>query len=479
VPRLSVQVQGVVQGVGFRPFVFRIAHQHHLTGWVRNRPDGVEIQIQGPQPALDAFLVSLERDRPAPARIERVTSHPEAETAEEVSFEILASAESLETRPSVPADLALCEDCAREMATPGERRYHYPFTNCTYCGPRYSIIEGLPYDRPRTSMKGFPLCPACLEDYKNPLDRRFHAQPVACPVCGPHLRLVDSFGKERAARDAALEGAARALLEGQVLALKGLGGFQLLVDAMSPGAIAKLRQRKRREEKPFAVMFPTLDRLLLDCEVDAAEERLLASAEAPILLLRRRKGGVVHESVAPGNPRLGAFLPYTPLHRLLLEVADRPLVCTSGNLSEEPMAIEEAEACERLGEIADLFLVHDRPILRPVDDSVVRLDAHGPTILRRARGYAPLSHPVSLETPPILAFGAHQKNTIALLHRGQAIVSQHLGDLHTLEGARLLARTVEDLLKFFDVKPELLACDLHPDYASWSVCSIIMLMSPR
>jgi hydrogenase maturation protein HypF len=465
-PRLSIQVRGVVQGVGFRPFVFRIAHVHAVTGWVRNRPDGVEIEIQGPQSSSDGFLIALERERPTPARIEHVAVSEIPEVDGESRFEIVASGASSETRPSVPADLAICPDCAREMDTPGERRYRYPFTNCTYCGPRYSIIEGLPYDRPKTSMKGFPLCPDCLKEYTNPLDRRFHAQPVACPTCGPHLRLVGNNGAEISTRDAALEGAVAALQRGDVLALKGLGGFQLLVDATSQEAIEKLRKRKRREEKPFAVMFPSMEQLEGDCVVSEEEARILASPEAPILLLQRRPGAGVHEAVAPRNPRLGAFLPYAPLHRLLLKEANRPLICTSGNLSEEPMAIEDADAFERLGEIADLFLIHDRPVLRPVDDSVMRVDEHGPSILRRARGFAPLAHPVAVDAPPVLALGAHQKNTIALLHRGQAVVSQHLGDLHSLQGTRLLERTVRDLLAFFDVKPQILACDLHPDYAS-------------
>ena len=463
--RLSVQVRGVVQGVGFRPFVYRIAHAHGLTGWVRNRPDGVEIEIQGSRKDLDGFLVSLEKERPAPARIEGVATGELPEQPGESAFEIVASGTSADTRPSVPADLATCPECARELDTPGERRYRYPFTNCTYCGPRYSIIEGLPYDRPRTSMKSFPLCADCLREYRDPLDRRFHAQPVACPVCGPQLKLTDALGAEQAVKDEALKGAAEVLARGEILALKGLGGFQLLADATSPAAVARLRGRKRREEKPFAVMFPTLEALRLDCVVGEAEADLLRSPEAPILLLERRPG-VVAESVAPRNPRLGAFLPYTPLHRLLLGAVGRPLVCTSGNLSEEPMAIDEADALDRLGEIADAFLVHDRPVLRPVDDSVVRLDAHGPSLLRRARGYAPLAHGVALEAPPVLALGAHQKNTIALLSRGQAVVSQHLGDLLSLQGAQLLERTVGDLLAFFDAKPEILACDLHPDYAS-------------
>jgi len=465
-PRLKVHVQGVVQGVGFRPFVFRLARQHSLTGWVRNRPDGVEIELQGSRAALEAFQVALRAERPAPARIERIQAQEAEELAGESGFEILASAASAETRPSVPADLATCPECLRETATPGERRYRYPFTNCTYCGPRYSIIEGLPYDRPRTSMKVFPLCADCLKEYLDPLDRRFHAQPVACPVCGPRLQLLDGKGAPLAEGDAALVRAAGLLTLGGVLALKGLGGFQLLVDATSDEAVTTLRQRKRREEKPFAVMFPSLAALRESCEAGEAEAVLLDSPEAPILLLKRRPDAQVAGSVAPRNPWLGAFLPYTPLHRLLLDAVGRPLVCTSGNLSEEPMAIQEAEACERLDGIADAFLVHDRPILRPVDDSVVRLDSHGPAILRRARGYAPLAQPLALEAPPILGLGAHQKNTVALLNRGQAIVSQHLGDLHSLQGAQLLERTVTDLLAFFEVRPGLLACDLHPDYAS-------------
>lgn len=465
-PRLSIQVRGVVQGVGFRPFIFRIAHQHGVSGWVRNRPDGVEIEIQGVDGEIDGFLAALEREKPAPARIERI----DARTIEEIpgppGFEIVPSAPSEETRPSVPADLAICPECAREMETPGERRHRYPFTNCTYCGPRFTIIAGLPYDRPRTSMRAFPLCEACLREYRDPLDRRFHAQPVACPVCGPQLSLRLPDRSERSRRDDALRDAAQLLREGGVLALKGLGGFQLLVDATSPEAVAKLRERKRREEKPFAVMFPSLEVAREDCRIDGEEARLLQGPEAPILLLERKPGGRVAPSVAPRNPRLGAFLPYTPLHRLLLAEAGRPLVCTSGNLSEEPMAIEDADAFERLEGIADAFLVHDRPILRPVDDSVLRLDEGGPTILRRARGYAPLSQPVAVEAPAVLALGAHQKNTIALLSRGQAVVSQHLGDLHSLQSAQLLERTVTDLVQFFDARPAILACDLHPDYAS-------------
>lgn len=456
--RVHVHVDGVVQGVGFRPFVYRIAHAHGVTGWVLNRPDGVELEAEGPPEAVQAFLRALEAERPAPARIRGVTAAEVPERGD-ATFVIRPSAQGGETRPSVPADLALCPDCARELTTPGDRRFGYPFTNCTYCGPRFTLIAGLPYDRPRTSMAAFPLCPDCAREYGDPLDRRFHAQPVACPACGPRLRMAG------AARP--LEAAVQALRDGEILALKGLGGFQLLADATSPAAVARLRERKRREDKPFAVMFPSLAELRLACEASPEEEALLTSPEAPVVLLTRRPGAAVVEGVAPRNPRLGAFLPYTPLHALLLAAVDRPLVCTSGNVSDEPMCFEDADAEHRLGAIADRFLLHDRPILRPVDDSVLRLDAHGPTLLRRARGFAPLAHPVPAGgAGPILALGAHQKNTICLLDRGQAIVSQHLGDLHSAEGVALLARTVEDFLAFFAVAPERLACDLHPDYAS-------------
>lgn len=464
--RLHITAEGIVQGVGFRPSVYRFAVARGLTGWVRNRPEGVELEIQGPEAGTADFLRALRTELPPPARLNRLEVLVIPGVPGERAFEILASGAGRDVRPVVPPDLATCPACAHEVATPGERRHRYPFTNCTYCGPRYTIIEGLPYDRSRTSMNGFPLCPDCEREYGDPLDRRFHAQPVACPVCGPYLRLVAVDGTLRAERDAALLGAAQALKRGEILALKGLGGYQLLVDATSEDAVRRLRERKRREEKPLAVMFPDLVALCGACEAGDAEAGMLQSSEAPILLLRRRPGGRVAEGVAPGNPRLGAFLPYTPLHRLLLEAVDGPVVCTSGNLSDEPMAFRDDEARTRLGGLADAFLVHDRSIVRPVDDSVLRLDGDGPTFLRRARGYAPLAMSLPLEGPPILAFGAHQKATVALAFGGQVVLSQHLGDLTSVEGAELLAATVADLLAFFRVRPERLACDLHPDYAS-------------
>lgn len=463
-PRHRLQIRGVVQGVGFRPFVYRIALERGLDGWVRNRPDGVELEVQGPQEALEAFGLALLREKPAPARIEGVETTPLPEGPAE-PFHIRESGEGAR-RPTVPADLATCPACLAEVRDPSERRFRYPFTNCTHCGPRYSIIEALPYDRPRTSMKAFPLCPACGAEYGDVLDRRFHAQPVACAACGPTLELVNRSGECLATGDEALRGAVDALRRGEVLALKGLGGYQLLVDATSEAATDRLRERKRREEKPFAVMFPDRASLETVCVVSADECTLLEGPEAPIVLLLRRSDGDLAPNVAPDNPRIGAFLPYTPLHHLLLGDFGRPVVCTSGNLSEEPMATEDDEALARLGSLADVFLRHDRPIVRPVDDSVLRLDAQGPTLLRRARGFAPLAVTVPWAGPPVLALGAHQKSTVTLLFDGQALVSQHLGDLGSLESAQLLARTVEDLLAFFQVTPGILACDLHPDYAS-------------
>ena len=466
--RLRIEVQGVVQGVGFRPTVYRLALERGLSGSVWNHARGVTIEAQGEAASLESFLHALRHEVPPPARVSGLSSQDLLEVAGEAGFRILASDEGGAIRPVIPPDLALCAACAEELETPGERRHRYPFTNCTYCGPRYSIIASLPYDRPHTAMAAFPLCPDCAKEYADPLDRRFHAQPIACPACGPRLSLLQPDGAKLSEGDAALQGAAAALIGGQVLALKGLGGYQLLVDATSVEAVDRLRARKQREDKPFAVMFPHEAALAAACDLSDAERSALVSPEAPILLLRRRFPGSVVATVAPGNPRLGVFLPYTPLHQLLLAAVDRPLVCTSGNLSDEPMAFEEGEALRRLGSLADVFLTHDRPILRPVDDSVLRVDGDGPTLLRRARGFAPLAMPLAgcEEAPTILALGAHQKATVALLHRGQLIMSQHLGDLTSLEGADLLARTVADLLSFFEVRPERLACDLHPDYAS-------------
>lgn len=469
VQRLAVKVRGVVQGIGFRPFVYGAATRRGLAGWVRNRTDGVHIEVQGPEQSVRDFMDALKREAPASARIEGIDS-TEIPAAAETDFRILDSAAGAVVLPTLPADQATCAACLAEMESPGDRRYRYPFTNCTQCGPRYTIIEALPYDRPRTTMSRFPLCDACTAEYEDPSDRRFHAQPIACPVCGPAIELLTADGQVLANAEAALDKAIEALRSGCIVALKGLGGFQLLVDATNAAAVAQLRQRKQREEKPFAVMFPTLKAVRSVCMLSAAEERALTSPAAPILLVRRlsaTSGSAVADAVAPRNPWLGVMLPYTPLHHVLLAALARPVVCTSGNLAEEPMCIDDAEARARLGRVADQFLVHDRRIVRPVDDSVARVGPSGLQLLRRARGVAPLPLPFpAADASCILAMGGQLKSTVALGRAGQAVVSQHLGDLLSPDGALLLERCVADLVEFFHARPGLLACDLHPDYVS-------------
>ncbi|HJV23101.1 MAG TPA: carbamoyltransferase HypF [Holophagaceae bacterium] len=464
-PRLRLEVQGVIQGVGFRPFVYRIALAHRLEGWVRNRPDGVEIEVQGDRADLEGFVGALRTEPPPPAHIQGLATLEIPERSAGAPFTIRASGESAGTRPSVPADLALCPACRAEVDTPGERRHRYPFTNCTACGPRYSFIGSLPYDRSRTSMAGYPLCEACRAQYLDPLDRRFHAQPIACPRCGPQVAFAKGDAAPHCTGEAALEAAAACLRAGGILALKGVGGFQLLTDAASRTSVRRLRARKHRAAKPFAVMFPSPAHLQRCCAVTDTELALLQGSAAPILLLPKA-GLPLAEGVAPGQPRLGAFLPTSPLHHLLLGLVDRPLVCTSGNRAEEPICIDDAEARARLKGIADAFLLHDRPILRPVDDSVGFVDGGGLRLLRRARGFAPLPLSVAPGGPCTLALGGHLKATLALLAEGQAVVSQHLGDLDSPAVQALLERTVDDLLAFFRAKPTRLACDLHPDYAS-------------
>lgn len=469
VRRWAIAVRGVVQGVGFRPFVYNTAVSCGLTGWVQNETDTVRIEIEGPQGDLERFLARLRHSPPPQARIDalEVAERP-CQNGASGTFEIRTSPAAGTPRPTIPADLATCSECLHEIRTPGERRYRYPFTNCTNCGPRWSIIERLPYDRPRTSMALFPMCPACEAEYHDPADRRFHAQPIACPECGPMLQLLDPDGVELAREDDALECAAAAIREGQILALKGLGGFQLIVDATNPQAVGRLRERKQRADKPFAVMVASLDEVRRRCEVSDEEAQALESPQAPILLLRQRtdRATDIVEAVAPGNPYLGVMLPYTPLHHLLMAEIRRPVICTSGNLSEEPMAITSEDALERLGAIADRLLVHNRPIVRPVDDSVVRVGPEGLQVLRRARGFAPLPIDLGFEGPTILAVGGHLKNTVAMSLGSQVVVSPHIGDLDNVLSVDAYQRAIADLVDFFQVVPDAVACDLHPDYAS-------------
>ncbi|MBN2024635.1 MAG: carbamoyltransferase HypF [Pirellulales bacterium] len=466
--RWRIAVRGIVQGVGFRPFVYNAARARGLSGWVANEADTVQIEVQGEPAALDDFLKTLESTPPPRARIDAI--HREAVAVVEnarASFEICASTAHSAPGPAIPADLATCEACLAEIESARERRHRYPFTNCTNCGPRWSIIQGLPYDRPRTSMARFEMCPDCRAEYSDPADRRFHAQPIACPRCGPRLRLLDALGAELADGDAALRQCAEAIRAGRIAALKGLGGFQLVVDALDESAVARLRDRKRRPDRPFALMMASLDDVRRCCHVSSAEANLLAAPEAPILLLRRRDDGPgVAPAVAPGNPYLGVMLPYTPLHHLLMAAVARPVVCTSGNLSEEPMATATQDALARLGSIADVFLTHNRPIVRPVDDSVGWVDDDGLRLVRRARGFAPLPVALARPGPTVLAVGGHLKNTVALALEHHAVLSAHVGDLESPASREVHQRAVEDLVGFFQATPERVACDLHPDYAS-------------
>jgi hydrogenase maturation protein HypF len=500
VVRLAITVRGVVQGVGFRPFVYNAALSHGLTGWVQNQADTVQLEVQGEAAAVATFLDVLRNSPPPQARIDDIQVRELPATGDSPSssrdlcnapagdleelgqspgFEIRSSTAAAAPRPTIPADLAACESCLAEIFDPHERRYRYPFTNCTNCGPRWSIIAALPYDRPRTSMAGFQMCADCRAEYTSPADRRFHAQPIACPRCGPKLKAINPEGRSLAEGAAAMERAVEAILAGQIVALRGLGGFQLLVDATNRAAVARLRQRKNRPDRPFALMVPSLDSARRYCDISAAESRALASSQAPILLLRRGSCPLptapctlpVADAVAPGNPYLGIMLPYTPLHHLLMAAVARPIVCTSGNLSEEPMAVDTDDALHRLGPIADLLLTHDRPIVRPVDDSVARFGADGFQMLRRARGYAPLPIVIGKASPTILAVGGHLKNTVALaLGRRSGgtpvVLSSHIGDLESIAGVTVFRRAIDDLLAFFQTTPEVVACDLHPDYAS-------------
>jgi hydrogenase maturation protein HypF len=441
--RRRFRVGGLVQGVGFRPFVYVRAHALGLGGFVLNDGAGVVIEAEGPARALDELARALESDAPTLARVDRVESELLPALGEH-GFRIAASDASGRTA-LVPADVATCDECLRELFDPADRRYRYPFVNCTRCGPRFTIVRSVPYDRPRTTMAGFPLCADCRREYEDPLDRRFHAEPIACPACGPRLSLP-------------LEEASALLRDGAVLAVKGLGGYHLACDAANEAAVARLRSRKHREDKPFAVMAAAAEEL---AHVDAAEAALLHSSARPIVLLRRREHAPVAPSVAPGTDWLGVLLPYTPLHHLLLADTGRALVMTSGNRSDEPIAYEDDEARERLAGIADAFLAHDRPIHRRCEDSVVR--ASFP--LRRSRGHAPeaLALPVAAGRT-IVGAGAELKSTFCVARGGDAFLSPHLGDLDTELASRAFRTDLELYLAMLDADVQVVAHDLHPEY---------------
>jgi len=463
--RVHVAIRGAVQGVGFRPFVYRLARGLGLRGWVNNSAAGVFVEAEGQTSVVREFLRRLENDKPEIAIIQSLEA-TFLDPIGHAEFEIRASTGGEKSALVLP-DLATCPACVADIFEPGNRRYRYPFANCTNCGPRFSIIAALPYDRAATTMSRFEMCSKCEREYHDPEDRRFHAQPTACPACGPQLALWDAKGVELAQRDEALMAMAGAIRDGKIAAVKGMGGFHLMVDARNESAVCELRARKRREEKPFALMASGFEQALCYCSASEIERRLLRSPECPIVLLSRLPGASeIAESVAPGNPTLGVMLPGTPLHHLLMRELGFPVVATSGNLSEEPICTDEHEAVERLHGIADVFLVHDRPILRHVDDSVVREVCRRELVLRRARGFAPLPIHVDGKLAPVLAVGGHQKSTIAAAVGEQVFISQHIGDLETDRSYQAFQSVIGAFKSLYDFSPTTIACDLHPDYIS-------------
>jgi len=544
--RLQLTIQGTVQGVGFRPFIYRLAMELNLTGWINNSVSGVLIEVEGLWEVLEQFKYRILQEKPPQSEIQTldIVWLPPVGYSE---FEIRVSESTNHPQKIaiILPDLSTCSDCLQDIFDPENRRYQYPFTNCTNCGPRYSIIRDLPYDRNHTTMATFTMCSDCQNEYSHPLNRRFHAQPNACPVCGPQLELWDKNGKVIASLNQALKQAADIIRSGQILALKGLGGFHLIVDARNETAVHNLRQRKRRPAKPLAVMYPNLEQVKQDCLVSELEEKLLSSPAAPIVLLRRifnqlksdpphpplLRGGEENQTfppitkgglggvtspeenqtfpplgkgglggvISPKNPYLGVMLPYTPIHHLLLAQLNFPIVATSGNFANEPICIDEAEVVTRLNTIADFFLVHNRPIVRPIDDSIVRIIANQEMVLRRARGYAPLpfslpdpiganisplyqtnlslaqSWDLSIENPiKILALGGHLKSTIAIAFgwaepiafNQKAFVSQHIGDLENPPALAVFQEVIDSLSNIYDFQPNIIVCDAHPDYYS-------------
>ena len=469
---VRIRITGVVQGVGFRPFVYNLATGLGLFGWVRNTSSGVEIEAAGPQETLREFVQRLRDEAPPLARIEDVTAEPIPPPADlfDGRFAILHS----EGRPGeflpISPDVAVCEDCRRELFDPGDRRYRYPFINCTHCGPRFTIIRDIPYDRPNTTMAAFRMCPDCQAEYNDPANRRFHAQPNACPACGPQVFFL-AAGKENPglSGEPALQAARSALQAGKVVAVKGLGGFHLACNAQDDAAVGELRRRKGRVDKPFALMAFDLETVERLCYVSSEERALLTSRERPIVLLRRRPEAPISPLVAPGNPCLGVMLPYTPLHYLLLEPAEGfplALVMTSGNYAEEPIATDNDEARVRLAVLADAFLLHNRDIHARCDDSVLRVFQGNELPIRRSRGYAPYPVHLPYAVRPVLAVGGELKNTFCLTRDRYAFLSQHIGDMENYETLRFFEEMVEQLSRTFRIEPEAIACDMHPGYLS-------------
>ncbi len=464
---VELLIRGIVQGVGFRPFVYTLATRLNISGTVSNSSAGVVIRAVGPKERITSFRDLLQREAPPLARIFSIVERPLTADIPEDGFTILASIAGQGTSTGIPPDIALCADCLQELLNPGDRRAGYPFINCTNCGPRFTIVETIPYDRPRTSMKVFPMCAACAAEYGDPTDRRFHAQPNACPVCGPHLSWHDRLGRKIACADPVTE-AITALAGNAVLAIRGLGGFHLAASGLSGSAVQLLRDRKGRRAKPLAIMVADMDSARRFAEISAIEEEALLSPERPIVLLRKKAGSGLADGLAPGVGDIGVMLPYTPLHHLLFQSPGCPaaLVMTSGNVSGAPICTGNEEAIRRLGAIADFFLLHNREIVTRIDDSVVRIAQDLPRLFRRARGYVPAPLLLAQSLPAVIGCGGGLKSTFCLGRDRLAYPSQHIGDLFNLESFEFYTESVEHLKKVFEIEPVAAACDLHPDYMS-------------
>lgn len=478
-----IHIKGIVQGVGFRPFVYKIAQQNQLTGWVKNTSAGVEIIVNGSEDGVLAFLNTLEKNPPPLSQIDLIEIQS-VEPDHFTDFKIIPSEEIQSGFIPISPDISICDDCLQELFDPKDRRYLYPFVNCTNCGPRFTIIEDIPYDRPNTTMSAFPMCESCSAEYNNPLDRRFHAQPVACPNCGPHIWIEDihtGVYNDYSTDLNVLQQCQIWIKEGKILAIKGIGGFHLACDALNPAAVEKLRERKNRVDKPFAVMMPDIDTIMRHCVLNQADIDLLVSKERPIVILPRKKNSTIAEGVAPNQNTIGVMLPYTPLHYLLLSdinstlVGFKPLleaiVLTSGNISEEPIATDNSQALQTLSNIADAFLMHDRPIYIRCDDSVIRnIKTEDQRIIqmpiRRSRGYSPNPIRLPWKIPEILATGAELKNTFCLSKENYAFISHHIGDLQNYETFQSLEEGIKHFERIFRIKPQAIAYDMHPDYLS-------------
>ncbi len=459
-----IDVNGIVQGVGFRPFVYNLALQYDLKGEVANTAAGVSILLEGSPEGIQAFETDLTENCPPLAHIVEITARS-ASVKPYTEFRIVKSRGQARMSTLISPDVSICDDCLRELFDPNDRRYLYPFINCTNCGPRYTIIDDIPYDRPTTSMRHFKMCDACQTEYDDPTNRRFHAQPNACAQCGPHVSLYDNRCKSLNTEDS-IKMAAELIHQGQIVAVKGLGGYHLVVDALNSDAVMRLRRRKLREEKPFAIMSPDLESIREYARVRPEEETLLTSVQRPIVLLQKRNPNLISEAVAPGNKYWGVMLPYTPLHYLLLKNGFSALVMTSANLSEEPIAIDNEDAFERLADIADVFLTHNRDIYLRSDDSILKYTAGHKRYIRRSRGFVPIPVFLNREVPSILACGAELKNTICLTKGDKAFLSQHIGDLENMMTLDFFKLTVAHLQRILEVQPEIIACDMHPDYLS-------------